>query len=96
MADAERTSLPPDVDAPAPSTSAPAAELDSGSKGGKKEKPRKVYKQLVLPSPEQIAQEDLMNNCGVRTVLSGVMGAGLGAVFGVFMVTMDAAVRPSL
>ena len=54
-----------------------------------------MYKQLVLPSPEQIAQEDLMNNCGVRTVLSGVMGAGLGAVFGVFMVTMDAAVRPS-
>ena len=60
----------------------------------RKEKPRKVYKQLVLPTPEQMQQEDLMNNCGVRTVLSGVMGAGLGLVFGVFMVTMDAAVRP--
>lgn len=59
----------------------------------KAEKKRKVYKQLVLPTPEQMQQEDVMNNCGVRTVLSGVMGAGLGAVFGVFMVTMDAAVR---
>jgi hypothetical protein len=61
----------------------------------KAEKKRKVYKQLVLPTPEQMQQEDVMNNCGVRTVLSGVMGAGLGAVFGVFMVTMDAAVRPT-
>ena len=34
-------------------------------------------------------QEDFMNNCGVRTVLSTVLGAGMGVMFGVFMGTMD-------
>jgi import inner membrane translocase subunit TIM22 len=38
---------------------------------------------------EQIASEDFMNNCGVRTVLSTVLGAGMGVMFGVFMGTMD-------
>ena len=54
-------------------------------------RPKKTYPQLQLPSPEQMAQEEAMNNCGVRTVLSGVMGAGLGVVFGIFMGTMDMA-----
>ena len=54
-------------------------------------RPKKTYSQLQLPSPEQMAQEEAMNNCGVRTVLSGVMGAGLGVVFGIFMGTMDMA-----
>jgi len=30
-----------------------------------------------------------MNNCGVRTVLSTVLGAGMGVMFGIFMGTMD-------
>ena len=54
-------------------------------------RPKKTYSQLQLPSPEQMAQEEAMNNCGVRTALSGVMGAGLGVVFGIFMGTMDMA-----
>lgn len=33
-----------------------------------------------------------MNNCGIRTVMSGVMGMGLGVLFGVVMGTMDAGV----
>ena len=33
-----------------------------------------------------------MNNCAVRTVLSGGMGMVLGVVFGIFMGTMDGAV----
>ncbi len=33
-----------------------------------------------------------MNNCAVRTGLSGVMGMGLGAAFGVAMGTFDTAV----
>ena len=37
-----------------------------------------------------------MNNCAVRTVLSGVLGAGLGVAFGIFMGTMDTAVRLAL
>lgn len=31
-----------------------------------------------------------MNNCVVRTVLSAVLGSGMGVMFGVFMGTMDA------
>jgi mitochondrial import inner membrane translocase subunit TIM22 len=52
---------------------------------------RRPYPAVSLPTPEQMAQEDMMNNCGVRTVLSGAMGAGLGVLFGLFMGTMDAA-----
>ena len=33
-----------------------------------------------------------MNNCAIRTGLSGVMGIGLGAMFGVAMGTFDTAV----
>ena len=31
-----------------------------------------------MPSQEQMIQEDFMNNCATRTVVSGVMGMGLG------------------
>ena len=37
-------------------------------------------------------QEEFMNNCAVRTGLSGVMGMGLGAMFGIAMGTFDTAV----
>ena len=57
-------------------------------------KERKVYQQIQLPSPEQIMQEDFMNNCATRTVLSGVMGMGLGVLFGIVMGSMDSAVPP--
>ena len=33
-----------------------------------------------------------MNNCAVRTALSGVMGLGLGVLFGILMGSMDGAV----
>lgn len=46
---------------------------------------------LKAPTAEQIAQEDLMNNCLVRTVISGVMGGGLGALFGLFATSMEGA-----
>ena len=46
---------------------------------------------LQVPTPDQIAQEDLLNNCFVRTVLSGVMGGGLGLVFGLFASSMEGA-----
>ena len=54
------------------------------------------YRQIQMPTPEVIVQEDFMNNCAVRTVLSGVMGSALGVLFGVFMGTMDSAVRCSV
>ena len=57
-------------------------------------KERKAYQQIQLPSPEQMMQEDFMNNCATRTVLSGVMGMGLGVLFGIVMGSMDSAVPP--
>lgn len=57
-------------------------------------KERKVYQQIQLPSPEQMMQEEFMNNCATRTVLSGVMGMGLGVLFGIVMGSMDSAVHP--
>lgn len=36
-------------------------------------KPR--YKQVDVPSPEQLAQEDVLNNCFTRSVIASVMGA---------------------
>ncbi|KAI8112660.1 hypothetical protein M9434_003981 [Picochlorum sp. BPE23] len=72
--------------------------IDSGSSENiktqdapKKRKPGSpgMYQRLDMPTPESIAQEDFMNNCAVRTILSGVMGTGLGVVFGIFMGTMD-------
>ena len=56
------------------------------------QKQPKQYKKLDPVTPDQLAQEELMNNCFVKTVISGVMGSGLGLVFGVFMGAMDSAV----
>lgn len=68
----------------------------SGSHPGQQPKPKKEYRKLEPVTPEQLAQEDLMNNCLVKTIISGVMGSGLGLVFGVFMGAMDSAVRHCL
>ena len=104
----------------------PIAQSQNGDTEYSEAKKKKQYKQLQLPTQEQvapccldhllltrgavqsgtvpnvkalcrgqIAQEDFMNNCAVRTVLSGILGMGLGVAFGVFMGTMDTAVCPS-
>ena len=57
-----------------------------------KSKAKKTYERVEMPSPEQMASQELMNNCAVRTVVSGVMGSMLGVVFGIVMGTMDGAV----
>ena len=90
MSDADRKD---DTMSASTSDAGPVVQTISGSELPVEERPRKVYKQLALPNPEQIMQEDFMNNCAVRTVMSGVMGAGLGAVFGVVMGSMDTGVR---
>ncbi|GMH41057.1 hypothetical protein BSKO_08967 [Bryopsis sp. KO-2023] len=50
---------------------------------------QETAKRISVPTPEQIAQEDFMNNCIVRSVMSGVMGGGLGVVFGIFSASME-------
>lgn len=56
----------------------------SEGEGEKNEKPK-----FTLPTPEQIAQEDMFNNCFVRSVMAGVMGGMLGVVFGLFSLGLD-------
>lgn len=53
---------------------------------------KKQYQRIDPPTMETMVQEEFMNNCATRTVLSGVMGLGLGVLFGVFMGSMDGAV----
>lgn len=74
---------------------APGSDQQASSSGSQtKQKKKKEYTRIEPTTPEQLAQEDLMNNCAVKTVVSGVMGSVLGAAFGVFMGAMDTAVRP--
>jgi hypothetical protein len=44
---------------------------------------KKQYQAVGIPTPEQIMQEEFMNNCGTRTVVAGVMGACLAACISV-------------
>jgi import inner membrane translocase subunit TIM22 len=79
------------------STSNDTGEVASDAAPKTAEKPlppgKRKYKRVDLPTAEAIAQEDVMNNCAVRTILSGAMGSVLGVAFGVFMGTMDTSVR---
>jgi hypothetical protein len=59
-----------------------------GTPGGK------VYKRVEIPTPEQITGEDFMNNCMTRSVMSTVLGGGMGVVFGLFMGGMRESMDP--
>jgi import inner membrane translocase subunit TIM22 len=78
---------------PPPDLGGDATEIPAAEPPVKPAKAKKEYRVIQLPSPEQMVQEDFMNNCAVRSIFSGVMGAGLGVVFGIFMGTMDTSVR---
>ena len=74
----------------------PSAESAlNGNQQGAKVRKRKEYARIEPHSPEQLVQEDMINNCAVKTVISGIMGSALGICFGVFMGAMDSAVRLS-
>lgn len=46
-------------------------------------------KTLHMPTPEQLMQEEFMNHCAVRSVMSLVMGGGMGVLMGLVFGTMD-------
>mmetsp|Transcript_10144 Transcript_10144/g.30425 ORF Transcript_10144/g.30425 Transcript_10144/m.30425 type:complete len:191 (+) Transcript_10144:366-938(+) len=75
---------------PRSSEDVPAAPAGGGGSVPGSTPGKKKYPVIVPPTPEMMMQEDLMNNCATRTVLSGVMGLGLGVLFGIFMGSMDA------
>ncbi|XP_074292293.1 mitochondrial import inner membrane translocase subunit TIM22-4 [Silene latifolia] len=45
--------------------------------------------QLHMMTPEEIRGQDIWNNCAVRSVMSGVMGGGLGVMMGIFFAALD-------
>lgn len=47
--------------------------------------PPKKYSAVSVPSPEQLAQEEVINHPVTRTLVAGVLGGAMGGVFGAFM-----------
>ncbi|VAI06638.1 mitochondrial import inner membrane translocase subunit TIM22-4-like isoform X2 [Triticum dicoccoides] len=67
---------------PEPSAAAAGAGGDAAGQ-------RAPVEPLRLPTPEEIKGQEMMNNCAVRSVLSGVMGGGLGVLMGLFFGALE-------
>lgn len=52
-------------------------------------RPRKTYKQLELPTPDQVMFQDIMDNCFVKSAFSAAIGGVSGIAFGLFTAAMD-------
>lgn len=53
------------------------------------EKPQNQVERFHLPTPEEIRGQDIWNNCAVRSLVSGVMGGGLGVMMGFFFAALE-------
>lgn len=53
----------------------------SGASGTKTA--RRTYERVKLPTPEEVYQQDAMDNCALKTVMSFALGGALGGVMGV-------------
>ena len=98
MAEEELAAASGDSQINATSDAVPEAPVVNAVEEAKAERKRlppgqRKYRRVELPTPEQMVQDEFMNNCGTRTVLSAVMGSGLGVLFGIFMGTMETSVR---
>lgn len=60
---------------------------DASTSSNGTEKPK--IEPLRLPTPEEIRGQDIWNNCAVRSVVSGIMGGGLGVMMGIFFGALD-------
>lgn len=58
-------------------------EQQQEEKPGKKKRERKTYERVKLPTPEEVYQQDAMDNCAIKTAMSCVLGGALGGVMGV-------------
>lgn len=68
----------------ATTTEATAAyEGKEQQQSSKKKRERKTYERVKLPTPEEVYQQDAMDNCAIKTAMSCVLGGALGGVMGV-------------
>ena len=76
--------------APSASSDAGAPQQQQPSSGGPFGGASKnKFKQIELPTGEQMMMEDVMGNCFVKTAVSGVMGGLAGVAFGLFSASME-------
>ncbi|KAL8481811.1 hypothetical protein ACS0TY_027554 [Phlomoides rotata] len=69
-------------------SSNPDSESKSAS-SSTEEAPKPPIEPIHLPTLEEIRGQDIWNNCAVRSVVSGVMGGGMGLAFGMFLASFD-------
>ncbi|KAF8067340.1 TIM22-1 [Scenedesmus sp. PABB004] len=87
--EAAAAAAPADAGVPAPAPAEEAAEVNPMLQTSLTRRFQGRFKPMVMPTYDLIMQEDMMNNCGVRSVIAGVMGACLGVAFGVFTASLD-------
>lgn len=66
-----------------------AAESAPAAAAAPAKKAKKTYSQLEMPSPQMIIQQDIMDNCFVKSALSGAMGGVAGLAFGLFSASFE-------
>lgn len=69
------------------SNNSEAPSDDTSTSSSSNEKPK--IEPIRMPTPEEIRGQDIWNNCAVRSVVSGVMGGGLGVMMGLFFGALD-------
>ncbi|XP_054811681.1 mitochondrial import inner membrane translocase subunit TIM22-4-like [Prosopis cineraria] len=62
---------------------------ESGGSSNMKEAEKPQIEPIRLPTVEEIRGQDIWNNCAMRSVVSGVMGGGLGLLMGLFIGSLD-------
>ncbi|PON40012.1 Mitochondrial inner membrane translocase subunit [Parasponia andersonii] len=67
----------------------PENESPNASSSISNEPEKPPIEPIRLPTVEEIRGQDIWNNCGVRSIVSGVMGGGLGLFMGLFIGSFD-------
>ncbi|KAL7105225.1 hypothetical protein ACP275_07G030800 [Erythranthe tilingii] len=70
-------------------SSIPESESQNASSSAQESPPKPPIEPIRLPTVEEIRGQDIWNNCLVRSVVSGVMGGGLGLMMGLFLGALD-------
>ncbi|EYU41495.1 hypothetical protein ABFS82_07G030700 [Erythranthe guttata] len=70
-------------------SSIPESEPQNASSSTQESPPKPPIEPIRLPTVEEIRGQDIWNNCLVRSVVSGVMGGGLGLMMGLFLGALD-------